>query len=362
MTVARALLLLEPRKVEVRALPVPDVPPAGGAIMKVLANGICGSDYDLYNGRFPMSMPLPLIPGHEIVGELVAVDPVAERNWGLAAGARVAVEAGVRCGGCEPCRLGRHGCINTFNYSATGVDVGSGLWGGMAQYMVLLPGSSVYGLPATMTMKSASLFNVFGNATEWTSRLGEVGPGDRVVVLGAGQRGIACGAIAHVCGAAQIVVTGLHRDAEKLAVARELGATDPVDVEGRDTVEAIREVMGAPADVVIDTTPHATESLRHAVELVRPEGHIVMAGLKHKPTNDLATDQILMKNLTLKAALGTKPSSTIAALRTLSAGRLPYDRLYTSAVGLDEVEHAIQTVGGEHAGTSPIHLSVDPWA
>jgi threonine dehydrogenase-like Zn-dependent dehydrogenase len=362
MTDARALLFLEPRKVEVRSLRVPDEPPSGGAILKVLANGICGSDYDLYNGRFPMAMPLPLIQGHEIVGELVSVDPLAERNWGLGVGARVAVEASVRCGGCEPCRLGRLGCVNTFNYSATRVDVGSGLWGGMAQFMVLLPGSSVYGLPAAMSMKTASLFNVFGNATEWTWRLGEVGPGARVVVLGAGQRGIACGAIAQVCGAAQIVVTGLHRDAEKLAVAHELGATDTVDVEGRDAVDAIREVMSEPADVVIDTTPHATDSLRHAVELVRPEGHIVLAGLKHKPTNDLHTDQILMKNLTLKAALGTKPSSTVAALRTLSAGRLPYERLYTAGVGLDEVEHAIQMVGGEHAGNSPIHLSVDPWA
>jgi threonine dehydrogenase-like Zn-dependent dehydrogenase len=334
----------------------------GGAILKVLANGICGSDYDLYNGRFPMAVPLPLIPGHEIVGELVAVDPVAERNWRLAVGARVAVEAGVRCGGCEPCRLGRLGCLNGFNYSATGVDVGSGLWGGMAQFMVLLPGSSVYGLPATMSMRTASLFNVFGNATEWTSRLGQVGPGDRVVVLGAGQRGIACGAIAQVSGAAQIVVTGLHRDADKLAVARQLGATDTVDVEGREAVDAIREVMSAPADVVIDTTPHATDSLRHAVELARPEGRIVMAGLKHKLTNGLDTDQILMKNLTLSAALGTKPTSTVAALRTLAAGRLPYERLYTAAVGLDEAERAIQTIGGEHADQLPIHLSVDPWA
>jgi threonine dehydrogenase-like Zn-dependent dehydrogenase len=154
----------------------------------------------------------------------------------------------------------------------------------------------------------------------------------------------------------------LHRDANKLAVARQLGATDTVDVERRDTVDAIREVLGGPADVVVDTTPHATDSLRHAVELARPEGRIVMAGLKHKPTNGLDTDQILMKNLTLKAAMGTKPTSTIAALRTLVAGRLPYERLYTAAVGLDEVERAIQSVGGEHADQSPIHLSVDPWA
>jgi threonine dehydrogenase-like Zn-dependent dehydrogenase len=86
-----------------------------------------------------------------------------------------------------------------------------------------------------------------------------------------------------------------------------------------------------------------------------------MAGLKYEPVS-LGTDQIIMKNLTLKAALGTKPESTIASLRTLSAGRLPYERLYTAAVGLDEAERGIQSIGGEHAEQLPIHLSVDPWA
>jgi threonine dehydrogenase-like Zn-dependent dehydrogenase len=71
---------------------------------------------------------------------------------------------------------------------------------------------------------------------------------------------------------------------------------------------------------------------------------------------------MLMKNLTLKAALGTKPASTIAALRTLAVGRLPYERMYSAAVGLDEVEHAIQIVGGEHGDRSPVHFSVDPWS
>jgi hypothetical protein len=69
-----------------------------------------------------------------------------------------------------------------------------------------------------------------------------------------------------------------------------------------------------------------------------------------------------MKNVTLKAALGTKPSSTVGALRTLAAGWLPFERLFTATVGLDGVERAIQAVGGEHDGEAPIHVSVDPWA
>jgi threonine dehydrogenase-like Zn-dependent dehydrogenase len=255
------------------------------------------------------------------------------------------------------------GCVTPFNYSATSVDVDSGLWGGMAQYMVLLPGSSVYPLPTSMPLKVAALFNVFGNATEWTARAGKVNLGDRVVVLGAGQRGIACGAIAHLRGASQVVVTGLHRDAEKLAIAKEFGSTDTVDVEGREVVTAVRDALGsASADVVIDTTPRVTDSVRHAVELVRVEGTVVLAGLKNAPVPELLTDQLVMKNLTLKSVLGTKPSSTIGALRTLAAGRLPFERLYTRCVGLEEVEYAIQVVGGEHDDESPIHLSVDPWA
>jgi threonine dehydrogenase-like Zn-dependent dehydrogenase len=356
-------MLTEPRKLELGTLRVPDNAPVGGAILKVLSNGICGSDYDFYCGRFPLAMTLPVVLGHEIVGEIAAVDPAASHTWGVDIGTRVAVEAAVRCGECEPCRLGRMGCVNTFAYSAAPVNVGPGLWGGMAEYMVLLPGSSVYPLPPSISQKVAALFNVFGNATEWTARLGDVALGDRLVVLGAGQRGIACAAIAHLRGASEVVVTGLHRDADKLAVAGELGATATVDVEGRDVVNALREALGgAMADVVIDTTPRATASIQHAVELVRPEGRIVLAGLKHAPIDGFLTDQLLMKNVTLKAALGTKPSSTVGALRTLAAGWLPFERLFTATVGLDGVERAIQAVGGEHDGEAPIHVSVDPWA
>src|SRR5207245_642102 len=96
----------------------------------------------LENGKLADSTKHAIL-GHEIVGELVAVDPEAKRRWGVEAGARVAVEALVRCGGCESCQLGRGGCSNPFHYSATAVEVGCGLWGGMAQYMELLPGSGV---------------------------------------------------------------------------------------------------------------------------------------------------------------------------------------------------------------------------
>jgi threonine dehydrogenase-like Zn-dependent dehydrogenase len=362
VTNARAVVLTGPRQLELRTLPVPDHPPARGAILKVLRNGICGSDYDLYCGNFPLALTLPVVPGHEIVGEIVAVDPFASRNWGVTVGTRVAVEAAVRCGDCEPCRLGHMGCVNTFAYSAAPVSFGAGLWGGMAEYMVLLPGSSVYPLPPSMPLDVAGLFNVFGNATEWTARLGDVALGDRTVVLGAGQRGIACGAIAHLRGASEVVVTGLHRDAHKLEVASDLGATATIDVEGRDVVDAVRNVLGGDrADVVIDTTPRATASIQHAVELVRPEGTIVLAGLKHVPLTGFVTDQLLMKNVTLKAALGTKPVSAVAALRTLAAGRLPFERLFSMTVPLDGVERGVQVVGGEHSGEAPIHISVDPW-
>ena len=134
-----------------------------------------------------------------------------------------------------PLGRGNH-CANPFNYSSVSLDVSPGLWGGMSEYMMLRPGSGLYRVPDELTDSDAVLFNPFGNAFEWTARKGQVAVGDRVLVLGAGQRGLACAAVAATMGARQVIVTGLTRDEAKLALAPEFGATHTIDVDKQDTV------------------------------------------------------------------------------------------------------------------------------
>ena len=257
-------------------MPVPDVPPPGGAILRVTANGICGADYDIYAGRTdPRYTPFPFIPGHEMVGELVRVDPGAAARWGVAEGDRVSVENNVACGACRECLRGDAVfCRSGFTYSLTSLDVAPGLWGGMAEYMVLQPGTDLTKVPDHLSDRDAALSNAFGNAFEWTSQAGQVGVGDRVLVLGSGQRGLACAAVAREAGAAQVIVTGLTRDAHKLALAGEFGASAVIDVGTRPTVERVEALTdGEGVDVAIDTVPGDTAPILDAIALLGRGAH-----------------------------------------------------------------------------------------
>jgi threonine dehydrogenase-like Zn-dependent dehydrogenase len=361
MTEATALVFSDLRTFELRTLQVPSEPPPGGAIIRVLANGICGTDYEIYSGAYtPPAGRFATVLGHEIVGEIVAIDPVASKRWEVGVGSRVAVEPLARCGECLPCRLGRSRCRSSFSYSSSPVDLEHGLWGGMAQYMVLRPGSSTFPIPASMPTDVASMFNVFGNAVEWVRRLGDVQLGTRVAILGAGQRGLACAAVARHSGASVVAITGLTRDADKLQLALELGATHAFDVEGKDVVSTVATAC-ADFDVVIDTTPHATASIGHAIQLLRIEGTLVVAGLKGRPVQDLLTDVLIEKSLTIRAAMGSKPASTLAALDFLHRVDLPFGAMCTASVPLRGVEDALLVMGGEAPGKAEIHIAVDPW-
>jgi threonine dehydrogenase-like Zn-dependent dehydrogenase len=325
--------MLGVRAFELRELPVPDAPPSGGAIIKVVANGICGSDWDLYSGRMTMPAsrpaPFPLIPGHEPVGRIVAIDPVAAQTWGVQEGDRIVVESRVRCGKCRECLEGRGPqCRNAVTYSLVSVEDAPGLWGGMAEYMVLLPQTSVFKVPENLSDPDAALFNPLGNAFNWTLEVGGVGVGDRVLVLGSGQRGLACLVAAREAGAAQVIVTGLSSDRYKLALAPQFGATSTIDVEETDTVEAVRDLTGGEGvDVVVDTVPEAVAPIRHALDVLRVGGRLVLAGVREQRANDFPLDRIRSKQLNLVGVRATTAWSVANALRVLSEGRYPFARL-----------------------------------
>ena len=66
--------------------------------------------------------------------------------------------------------------------------------------------------------------------------------------------------------------------------------------------------------------------------------------------------------MTIKGALGTRPSSTFAALDMLNRGDLPFGRMNSGFIPLEGIEDALRRLGGEVAGGAPIHLGIDPWA
>src|SRR5207253_2767783 len=211
--------------------------------------------------------PYPVIPGHEPLGIIEEIGRSAAARWGVGEGDRVAVRSGYGCGQCEACRRWEpRACPKRGGtYGYTDVNKPPHLWGGYAERMYLSPYSVMKKVDATIPAGVAVMFNPLAAGLSWAAGIPKTAPGERVVILGAGQRGLCCVIAAKEAGARQVVITGLARDAGKLALARALGADVAIDVEAGDVVAAVREATGGGAEVVVDTTPYAPQSLNHAI-------------------------------------------------------------------------------------------------
>ena len=363
----RAAVLVKPRTLVAQEFARPTIGPDDG-LLRLEACGICGSDYEQYEGAQPPHedyTPYPVIPGHEPLGVIEEIGERARRRWGVTEGDRVAVRSGYGCGQCEACRRWEPRLCpkrgGTYGYT----DVGKPphLWGGYAELMYLSPYSVVKKMDPAIPAGVAVMFNPLAAGLSWAAAVPRTGPGDRVVILGAGQRGLCCVIAARAAGARQIVVTGLSRDADKLALARELGADVTVNAETDDVVAHVREATGGGAEVVVDTTPYAPQSLNDAVAIAVRKGRIVVAGLKGlRPAREFPVDDVIFKELTIRGVLSMPVDETFRAIDIIESGRYPFARMHTYSLPLEQAEDAIEALAGKLPGINPVHLAIVPGA
>jgi threonine dehydrogenase-like Zn-dependent dehydrogenase len=363
----RAAVLVEPRTLVARDFPRPAIG-ADDALLRIEACGICGSDYEQYEGAQPQHedyTPYPVIPGHEPLGIIEEIGAGARRRWGVGEGDRVAVRSGYGCGQCEACRRWEpRACPKRGGtYGYTDVNRPPHLWGGYAEHMYLSPHSVVRRMDPRLPAGVAVMFNPLAAGLSWAAAVPGTGPGDRVVILGAGQRGLCSVIGARAAGARQVVITGLGRDAAKLALARELGADVTVNAETEDVVARVREATGGGAEVVVDTTPYAPQSLNHAIAIAVRKGRIVVAGLKGlRPARELPVDDVIYKELTIRGVLSMPVDATFRAIDLIESGQYPFEKMHTLSLPLEQAEDAIHLLAGEVPGVNPVHLAIVPGA
>jgi threonine dehydrogenase-like Zn-dependent dehydrogenase len=361
----RAVVQTGPRRLELREFPRPVIGPDGGGLLRVEACGICGSDVEQYKGHLSQQW-LPMVPGHEPLGIVEEASPSACERWGVQPGDRVAVEILIPCRSCDLClagrymscrrRIGSHGGSNP-------PERGLGLWGGFAEYIHLHPNSILHKVRGDIPASVAVMFNPLGAGVRWACHLGGVGLGTTVLILGAGQRGLAAVLAARAAGAGTIIVTGLARDAFKLSLAREFGADHTIDVDSEDTVSRVAEITGgAGVDVALDLTPMAAQPVRDALRAVRWGGQVVLAGLKGGRPVELSTDLVINKALTVVGAFSVDSRAYAEAIRLIEAGRFPLARMHTHTFGLEEVARAVETLAGEVPGEDAVHVAIMPGA
>src|SRR4029453_4241979 len=201
---------------------------------------------------------------------------------------------------CRACLTGRYqvcrGRGGMFAHGYVRLDRAPGLWGGYADYMYLDPCSIVHKVRADIPASIAVMFNPLGAGFRWAVEIPKTGPGDTVLILGPGQRGLASVIAARVAGADRIIVTGLTRDAAKLALAKELGADDVIDVEQEAANRRVKELTdGHGADVVVEVSANSPVPVAESLHYAAFGGRIVLAGVKgFKAVPDFVSDLVVV--------------------------------------------------------------------
>lgn len=262
----RAVLLESPGPVEggtVRLARRDDPTPGPGqVVVQVLACGVCRSNLHMIEGEWvPYGVPAftPIVPGHEVVGRVVAVGPGVDR---LRVGDRVGVQPlWSTCGHCTYCLTGREELCPAKKITGESVD------GGYAEYMLataahahLVPDGLGDAEAAPLFCPGVTAYNAVSKVAPW--------PGSAVAVFGVGGVGHMVVQLAALAGATVHAVT---RSAVHLQLAEELGAV-PVDA-GADPVGALAAAGGMDAAIVFAP---ADEALRQAVAAVKPGGTVVL--------------------------------------------------------------------------------------
>lgn len=359
-----AAVAIKPRLTELREFPIPEIPSDAG-LLRIVATGICGSDWPMYLSE----RPGPRILGHEMVGHVEKIGDTARERWGVKEGDFVALEEYLPCGHCESCRTGEYrACLGTdrrrpgsVRYGSTPISKPPSLWGGYSQYLYLHPNSIFHRVPEGMPPHIAAMALPIGNGFQWVYLDGGAGPGKSVLIQGPGQQGLGCVIAAKASGADTIVVTGLRRDETRLAVARALGADHTIVADEENVTRAVARITGGRmADIVIEGSGAGPNIINSSLTLLGLGGALLVASRVGGPVPNFDVDRILALRLSLRALRGHSYHAVELALRAMASGAFALDRMSSHIVGLRDVDAALRMVGGESEERS-VHVTVEPW-
>ena len=351
-----AQVLTAPRRFETRRFERP-VPGTDDGMLEVLACGLCGSDVASWRGE--KKHDGPVILGHEVIGRIADLGPAAAALWNVQPGDRVAIEEAVPCMSCALCRSGHQRlCTRSgVRYGYTATDTEPSLWGGFASLMYLHPRTQLHRVPESVTDELATLYIPLSNGLAWMRESGELRPGERVAIFGAGQHGIASAAAALRLGASEVVVVGTDRDGDRLEVARGLGSR-VVAAPTADVEEAVVDTLGGRPDVVMDMTPSVAHPVEAGIRLAAVRGRVLWGGMKRGASRPLVdTDLVAQKELTVRG-LWARPSWAITAALDWLASDPALGRLCERTYRIGELDDAFIDAAGEGSSPAPLHTAI----
>ncbi|MBF6230889.1 alcohol dehydrogenase catalytic domain-containing protein [Nocardia farcinica] len=310
----KALTYAGPQAISCTEVDEPALPGPDGAIVRVTAAGICGSDLHIYGGHgFTPGTGYGV--GHEAVGQVVELGPQAH---GLSVGDRVLVPASAGCDRCGNCRTG---VVAACARQPLPVDACYGLGGALAgaqAQLLAVPhaGGNLVRLPDAIGDEAAVVHTDNAPTAWYGARRARIAPGDTVVVIGLGPVGLMAVQAAFVMGAARVL--GVDLVADRRARAAALGA-EPV--EGDDPKQAVREMLGGGADVALEAVG-ADATIALATAVVGHRGRVAVVGVSQNRAFPFHLPLAQVKELEFHIGLCSVQYELPALLSLTAAGRL----------------------------------------
>ena len=343
----RGVVFLGERKLEVRDFPDP-TPGPGEVVLEIKASGMCGSDLKFYRpSRAEATKALglggsgePIIAGHEPCGV------VAARGAGVAPGqapdgARVMVHHYKGCGVCEHCRVGwqqlcREGIVV---YGATGD-------GAHADYMKV-PVSTLVPLPDELSFETGAAISCGTGTVFGALKRVNLTGSDTIAIFGQGPVGLSATQFAHAMGAR---VLALDTVAERLELAKDLGADAVVDPGSNDPVTALKELTGGRGvDIAIDCSGSEAGRLG-AIRATRTWGVVGFVGEGGTVTIDVSKE-LIRKQLTIIASWTFSAFGQADCARFVAERGIDVDHLFTQRyASLDEADQAYRLFDTQTTG------------
>ena len=333
--------------VEVRSVADP-APSPGGVVVEVHATGLCRSDWHAWAGHDD-GVVLPHVPGHELVGAVVAVGSGVQR-WTV--GDRVTTPFVCGCGRCPWCRDGQA------QVCPDQTQPGFTHWGSFAEYVALHAADTnlVAVAPVVDDASAAGLGCRFATSYRALTARARVQPGEWVTVVGVGGVGLSAVQVAVAAGARVVAV---DRTPAALALAQNLGATHAVLADGRDVPAEVHDLTGGGSHVAVDAVGSET-TCADAIRSLRRRGRHVQIGLLPGGGGGhpaVPMDRVIAWELDVLGSHGMASVDYPGMLALVEDGTLRPQALVERVVGLADGARLLPEVGA----ASPVGVTlIDP--
>lgn len=337
-----------------------DPPGEGEVLVRVRAAGLCHSDLSVINGNRPR--PVPMALGHEAAGE---VEELGSGVRDLKVGDHVVMVFVPSCGHCLPCAEGRPALCEpgaaangkgtlvsgARRLSRKGQPINHHMGVSAFAEHAVVSRDSLIKIDFSLPFETAALFGcAVLTGVGAVVNTAAMRAGTTAAVVGLGGVGLNSLLAAKLVGAARIVAIDVLE--EKLALARDLGATDVFNAADPDCMAKVREATEGGVDYAFEMVG-SVKAMDLAYRITRRGGTTITAGLPHPDhTFNVQHVSLVAEERTVKGSYigGCVPLRDMARYIALyQRGRLPVDRLMSGRIGFDGLNAAFDRLAGGHA-------------